>query len=221
MKRIGVVALAALFFLAWSPGDASAFRGHRFHHHSGHRFHHHSRVVFHFGWPVFYPAPYYYYPPYYYYGPHYYPPVAYPAPAPAYYAPGGHEFFGTVLGAISGGVIGAQIGSGSGRAAAIAGGILLGSLVGNTIGRQLDVYDRRLAYQSTQYALESMRSGSAVEWRGPGSGAFGTVVPRPAFQNQLGQYCREFQETVVIGGQQQSAYGTACRQDDGQWRIVQ
>jgi surface antigen len=147
--------------------------------------------------------------------------VAYPAPAPVYSAPAPHEFFGTLLGAISGGVIGAQIGSGSGRAAAIAGGILLGSLVGNTIGRGLDDYDRRLAYQSTQYALESMRSGTEVEWRGGRSGAHGTVIPRPAFQNQLGQYCREFQETVVIGGQPQSAYGTACRQDDGQWRILQ
>ena len=207
MKRIGVVALAALFFFAWSPGDASAWRGHRSH----------SRFIVSVGWPVFYPAPYYhYYPPYY-----YYPPVVYSAPAPVYYPAGGNEFFGSVLGAITGGVIGAQIGSGSGRAAAIAGGIVLGSLIGNRVGFQLDDYDRRLAYQSTQMALESMRSGSEVEWRGPRSGAMGTVVPRPAFQNQLGQYCREFQETVIVGGQQQSAYGTACRQPDGQWRIVQ
>jgi hypothetical protein len=52
MKRIGVVALAALFFLAWSPGEASAWRRHG-----------HSRFIVSVGWPVFYPAPYYYYPP--------------------------------------------------------------------------------------------------------------------------------------------------------------
>ena len=214
MKRIGVVALAGVLFLAWGAEDAFAWRGrhsHRYpYHHS-----YHSRVIVSVGWPLFYPYPAYYYPAY------YYAPVAYPAPAPVYYSTGGHEFLGTVIGAISGGVIGAQIGSGSGRAAAIAGGIVLGSLVGNTIGRQLDSRDRSLLHRSTQLALEEMRSGGAMEWRNPDTGAYGAVSPRPAFQNQLGQYCREFQQMVIVGGQEQSSYGTACRQPDGQWRIVQ
>jgi hypothetical protein len=36
-----------------------------------------------------------------------------------------------------------------------------------------------------------------------------------------GRYCREYQSMVVVGGQQQPSYGTACRMPDGQWRIVQ
>lgn len=32
--------------------------------------------------------------------------------------------------------------------------------------------------------------------------------------------CREFQETVMIGGKPQKAYGTACRQPDGTWKRV-
>ena len=32
--------------------------------------------------------------------------------------------------------------------------------------------------------------------------------------------CREFQQTIMIGGQPQQAYGTACRQQDGTWKIV-
>jgi surface antigen len=223
MKRILALAVAGMLFLGWGAGEALAWSRGRYHHHRSR-----SRVTFHlgFGAPLYYPAyyyrPYYYRPYYYYPAPVYYPPApVYYEPAPVYRSGGINEFFGTVLGAIGGGVIGHQIGSGSGRAAATVGGVLLGSLIGNRIGFQLDDYDRRLAYRSTQYALESMRSGSAVEWRGAESGAFGTVVPRPAFQNQAGQYCREFQETVIIGGRQESAYGTACRQEDGQWRIVQ
>jgi len=221
MKRILVLAVAGMLFLGWSAGEAWAYRRH-------YHGHHRSSVVFSFGFgaPLYY-GPHYYYRPYYYhpayYHPYYYEPApVYVAPAPVYYpSPGFNEFFGTVLGAIGGGVIGAQIGSGSGRAAATVGGVLLGSLIGNRIGFGLDDYDRRLAFRNTQYALESMRSGTVVEWRGPSSGAYGTVSPRPAFQNQAGQYCREFQETVIVGGQEQAAYGTACRQPDGQWRIVQ
>ena len=34
------------------------------------------------------------------------------------------------------------------------------------------------------------------------------------------QPCREYQTQVVIDGRTQNAYGTACRQPDGNWRVV-
>ena len=70
-----------------------------------------------------------------------------------------------------------------------------------------------------QQALEFSRSGTAVQWVSPGSGMAATIVPQPAFQSPNGQICREFQQTVTIGNQAQEAYGTACRQQDGSWRI--
>lgn len=33
-------------------------------------------------------------------------------------------------------------------------------------------------------------------------------------------YCREFTKIVQVGGQAQSAYGTACYQPDGSWQIL-
>ena len=35
-----------------------------------------------------------------------------------------------------------------------------------------------------------------------------------------GAYCRDFTQTIVIDGQPQDATGTACRQPDGGWRVV-
>jgi len=70
-----------------------------------------------------------------------------------------------------------------------------------------------------QQALEYARSGTAVRWVSPDNGATTTVVPQPAFQTPGGQICREFQQTVTIGGQAQQAYGTACRQADGSWKL--
>ncbi|MFO1188617.1 MAG: hypothetical protein U1E97_03270 [Alphaproteobacteria bacterium] len=71
-----------------------------------------------------------------------------------------------------------------------------------------------------QQALEYARSGTAVQWVSPDNGATMTVVPQPAFQTPGGQICREFQQTVMIGGQAQQAYGTACRQADGSWKLA-
>lgn len=33
-------------------------------------------------------------------------------------------------------------------------------------------------------------------------------------------YCREYTRQIVIDGEEQSAHGTACRQPDGTWRII-
>ncbi|QCO03798.1 hypothetical protein [Azospirillum argentinense] len=42
----------------------------------------------------------------------------------------------------------------------------------------------------------------------------------PAYTARNGQLCREYQTTVMVGGLAQPGYGTACRQPDGSWRVV-
>ncbi|HXQ49893.1 MAG TPA: hypothetical protein VN802_02260 [Stellaceae bacterium] len=34
------------------------------------------------------------------------------------------------------------------------------------------------------------------------------------------QTCREFQQTITVGGQPQEAHGTTCQQPDGSWKVV-
>ncbi len=38
---------------------------------------------------------------------------------------------------------------------------------------------------------------------------------------RAGQHCREYQSQVTVGGLPQPAYGVACLQPDGSWRIVE
>jgi len=125
---------------------------------------------------------------------------------------------GAATGAAAGGLIAAAAGGGT---TGIIGGVLLGGLVGGAVGNALDQRDQRLAYEANQQAFENSRSGSATEWRNPDSGHSGTVTPTNTFQNANGQNCREFQQTVTVGGKSEQAYGTACRQPDGSWKIVQ
>lgn len=70
-----------------------------------------------------------------------------------------------------------------------------------------------------QEALETGRSGTVFNWRNPDDGTSGSFVPRPAFQDASGRICREFNQTVTIGGQLQQVWGTACRQPDGWWQL--
>jgi surface antigen len=46
-------------------------------------------------------------------------------------------------------------------------------------------------------------------------------MPSRTYQTASGQYCREFQQTVTIAGEENQGFGTACRQSDGSWKIVQ
>lgn len=46
------------------------------------------------------------------------------------------------------------------------------------------------------------------------------VPASPVYQAQNGQYCREYQATVVVAGVPQASYGTACLMPDGAWRVV-
>jgi surface antigen len=124
---------------------------------------------------------------------------------------------GALLGAGLGGLAGSQFGHGSGKAATTILGVLLGGVVGGSIGAQLDRADEQAMAQQTQYALAQ---GQPTSWNNPETGHYGSVTPQQSFY-QNGQYCREYQQTVVIGGQTQQAYGTACRQPDGTWQIVQ
>ncbi|MBK1666953.1 hypothetical protein CKO28_02705 [Rhodovibrio sodomensis] len=128
---------------------------------------------------------------------------------------------GTVLGALGGGAAGAQIGKGNGKLVATGAGAVIGALIGNQVGLSLDRVDEMHAQRSTQHALERNRAGHATMWRNPDSGAQGSVRPVRTYQRASGQYCREFQHTVQIDGKVAQAYGTACRQPDGRWRIQQ
>lgn len=133
---------------------------------------------------------------------------------------GPKEQAGTVIGGIAGAAVGSLFGKGSGRNVAIAAGTLLGAMAGSEVGRSLDKADRAYLAQANDKATDAP-IGETIHWNNPQTGHYGTVTPvRDGTQAQTGAYCREFQQTVTIGGKTEQAYGTACRQPDGSWRIV-
>ena len=123
---------------------------------------------------------------------------------------------GSLLGGAAGAGIAAAAGGGTG---AMLGAGLGGMLIGGLIGNRLDARDKKMASQAAQQAFENNRAGQSTAWTNPDNGHSGTITPTRTTQLANGQYCREYKQTVSIGGEQHQAYGTACRQPDGTWQI--
>jgi surface antigen len=134
--------------------------------------------------------------------------------------PGANQTGSTLAGAAAGGLVGSQFGSGAGGAAMTGLGALLGALAGSDVGKRLDDADRALIEQRTRTVLDTGPAGQAQDWRNPDSGNHGTITPVRTLKRPDGAYCREYQQTVTVAGRTEQAYGTACRQLDGSWKIV-
>lgn len=131
------------------------------------------------------------------------------------------ETAGRLVGAGLGALIGSQIGGGKGSTVAIAVGTLAGSMIGAEVGKKLDEADRAKAQEVTQVSLENSQTGQTTTWKNPDTGNSGSITPTKTYKTSEGQNCREFETTVTVDGAEETAYGTACRQPDGSWKIVE
>ncbi|MPY76563.1 MAG: hypothetical protein GEU87_20180 [Alphaproteobacteria bacterium] len=75
------------------------------------------------------------------------------------------------------------------------------------------------SYEDAQIRAAAAPIGQAIYWND--AGAAGSVTAVREGTSSQNRYCREFQQTVTVGGNSEQAYGTACRQPDGAWEIVQ
>ena len=136
---------------------------------------------------------------------------------------GENETAGSIIGGVAGAVVGNQFGSGDGKTAATAVGAVIGAMVGGNIGRSLDETSRLRAGASAERALETADVGEAITWENPdnaGGPAYGSTTVTRQGATSDGRTCREFQQTVIIGGREEQSYGTACRDGNGDWKIV-
>lgn len=74
------------------------------------------------------------------------------------------------------------------------------------------------AHEAAQITATEAMIGEAIVWHTETSS--GSVVATKQGVNQQGMTCREFQQTVTIGNETEQAFGTACLQVDGSWKMV-
>lgn len=128
---------------------------------------------------------------------------------------GPKENAGMIIGGIVGGVLGHQVGKGTGRDVATGLGAVIGAAVGGSVGRSMDDMDRMKVAAS----LETVRTGVTTRWENPDTGYDYAMTPTRTYETAEGP-CREYTLDAMIGGDTEQIYGTACRQPDGSWKIV-
>lgn len=117
-------------------------------------------------------------------------------------------------------------------AAMAAAGLLLGSCadggeIARTLGLEPTLYERMTdadvaqAAQTMQDALENARNGETRPWSNAESGNAGGITPTRTFVTDAGVFCRDYRETLTIGGDSAERVNTACRNDDGKWVWVE
>src|SRR5918994_7990095 len=114
---------------------------------------------------------------------------------------GPKQGFGALGGAAAGGLLGSQVGGGTGKLVAVGAGTILGALLGSEIGSSLDRADQAYAGRAVEQAYAAP-IGQKIVWNNPESGNSGVIVPtREGRQANTNAYCREYQQTVTVGGQ--------------------
>ncbi len=88
-------------------------------------------------------------------------------------------------------------------------------------GPQITATDQLALERTTQTTLETVPIGNESTWRNPQTGTHGIIAPRRTWQNASGNYCREFTQTYVNESVTREATGTACRESDGIWKLVE
>lgn len=126
---------------------------------------------------------------------------------------------GTIGGGLAGGFLGSQFGEGGGKTAMAVAGALLGAWAGNKVAQGMTTQDRGY-YNTAASQASSVPVGQTVTWYNPDSGTQGTITPTRVGTSADGSACREYQQTITVGGRTERAYGVACKQPDGSWRIV-
>lgn len=157
----------------------------------------------------------------------------------AAYADGG-KLLGTLLGAAGGAAVGSNVGKGKGNIVAIAVGTLLGAGVGNSVGKSIDhsnnsyhktasynpypaaanyhvnPYPANPVYGQTDYVVPNYQH---VAYTPQPAYAYNSTVTTVNTNVAAEPYCREFIQTITVGGRTQDSYGKACRQPDGAWEL--
>ena len=62
-----------------------------------------------------------------------------------------------------------------------------------------------------QKSLETHAIGETLNWSNADTGQRGTVTPLYAYQNDAGQDCRDYQQTITVEAKTEITLGAACR----------
>lgn len=132
---------------------------------------------------------------------------------------------GMILGALLGGYLGDQAGEradGADDNRQLSGPLKLGPLEICFQHACVDKGDRREHATATYGAFLNEPVGSHTSWQNPATGSHGTTTIIETYTDPKGRPCKKFNQRIVLKGEPatQVVEGTACRQQGGDWEVV-
>jgi hypothetical protein len=73
-------------------------------------------------------------------------------------------------------------------------------------------------HETAQVNATTAQVGEKITWHENDSSGY--VMTTKEGVNSNGLSCREFQQEITVGGKAEQAYGTACLQANGAWKII-
>ena len=67
-------------------------------------------------------------------------------------------------------------------------------------------------------ALEVNLENDTHTWINPNTGRSAAFTPVHTYQDKSGKFCREYRKDMTAGGQKETTFGLACRNDQGMWK---
>ncbi|MEO5330583.1 MAG: RT0821/Lpp0805 family surface protein [Magnetococcus sp. YQC-5] len=122
---------------------------------------------------------------------------------------------GASIGALSGAMVGSLSGPPKNRGE----NSLIGAAVGGLLGYALSSESEREGHLVVNRTLEVAPSYTTATWVNPETNVSYVVVPQPA-QMVEGRICREVTIRATIDAKQENLAGLTCRDENGQWRLV-
>jgi surface antigen len=125
---------------------------------------------------------------------------------------------GGLVSAAAGGFTAARFASGHGKSRLAA--TAIGALIGAVVGHRIDGGIARAEEICFSESFEHLPDHETVAWMDPALGAHYSVSLTKTMRAVDGRYCREYTARATLNGQAAGTYGTACRQADGRWELI-
>lgn len=87
-----------------------------------------------------------------------------------------------------------------------------------SVWSRLSAEEKAALAAARQDALERKPSGVASLWQAPNGRSRGEVVPLRTTRRADGIFCRDYRETLILGGREYGRSGSACRTAAGEWK---
>lgn len=131
-----------------------------------------------------------------------------------------NKLFGQILGSAAGAYLGSKFGSGVGKDLSMIFGGAVGFLIGGKIAEILNDEEEQDFNETISKSLNENKDLEVEEWMSSkNNDTKAEVIPLNKYEIEE-KTCRDFKKIITNEGKTIEEDSTACRDEDGNWRVI-